>query len=317
MRGQAVSQQQWKTEGGLSEPGRDGALVFLQSPGTASQFLSQVLHQHQALVKLCSLKRNILLGLRTPVYKSLEEAGAMSDHPGFIRWEKLTLVLEPARSTGGLKDFSSYIRNVNCRGLTGNCTWDPWFYTFGEEIVQVEARAPWEEASTQRLQVRIRNHTAMQWHQFTADLFSSILIPGTNAWHKSVVVLPSAAALGAAHSLLPSPFATDRAGQFGLSHPIPKSCREYFLRRKFELLFMWSDALWKPVTSSHFLPQHRLIWSEQAGFNQVLDEPEQRLPYIKTNLDGSPGGRKYLLLGKVLQHVNFQFPQFLRIFQNS
>lgn len=72
---------------------RQGTLVFLQPPGTASQFLSVVLHQHQALVKPCSLKRNILLGLRTPVYKSLEEAGAVSDHPGFIRLEKLTPVL--------------------------------------------------------------------------------------------------------------------------------------------------------------------------------------------------------------------------------
>lgn len=43
-----------KDRGRYNEAGRDEALVFLQSPGAVWQCLSEVLHQHQSLMKLHS-----------------------------------------------------------------------------------------------------------------------------------------------------------------------------------------------------------------------------------------------------------------------
>lgn len=116
MRVQAASQGQRKTEDGISERGRDETLILLQSLGAVSQCLNKVQHQHQGLVKLHSLQRN-LRDLRAPVYKLLAGAGAeaVSDHLGFIShvWEKGILLLEPVGSTGCSKDLPTYIRNVN------------------------------------------------------------------------------------------------------------------------------------------------------------------------------------------------------------
>lgn len=62
----------------------DETLVLLQSPEAVSQHLTKVLHQHQGLVKLHNLHRNLILGLRAPVYKPSVGAGAVSDHLVFI-----------------------------------------------------------------------------------------------------------------------------------------------------------------------------------------------------------------------------------------
>jgi len=119
-RAQAASQGQRKMEGGISEQGRDEALVLLQSLGAMSQCLTKVLHPRQGLVKLHSLQRNLLLDIRAPAYKLL--AGAASDHLGFIShvWGKGMLLLEHVGPTGYLKDLPAYIRNVNCWFLVNN-----------------------------------------------------------------------------------------------------------------------------------------------------------------------------------------------------
>ena len=123
MRVRAASEGQRKTEDGISEQGRDETLVLLQSPGAVSQHLTEVLHQHQGLVKLHNLQRNLVLHLRAPAYKPLVGAGAVSDHLGFISnvWEKGILLLEHVGSTGCLKDLPAYIRNVNWWHLVSNC----------------------------------------------------------------------------------------------------------------------------------------------------------------------------------------------------
>lgn len=101
-------------------------------------------------------------------------------------------------------------------------------------------------------------------------------MPGTNL---SCGFYPQSPAHGAAHSLLACPFCHRQgwavcAGAI-LSHGAFSA--QPLLGTNFELELMWSDALWKPVTSSQLYPQHRLIWSEQAGFSQALGEPEQSL----------------------------------------
>lgn len=120
---QAAPRGQRKTEVGIAEQGRNETLVLLQSRGAASQCLTEVLHPHQGLVKMHNLQRNLLLGLRTPAYKQLVEAGVVSDHLGFVSdvWEKGILLLEHVGSTGCLRVLPAYIRNVNCWRLISNC----------------------------------------------------------------------------------------------------------------------------------------------------------------------------------------------------
>ena len=102
---------------------KGGTLVLLPSPGAVSQRLSEVLHQHQGLVKLHNLQRNLLLDLRAPAYKPLVGAGAVSYHLGFINvvLENGILLLEHVGSTGCIKDLPAYLRNVNCWLLISNC----------------------------------------------------------------------------------------------------------------------------------------------------------------------------------------------------
>lgn len=120
-RAQAASQGQRKTEDVVSEEGRDETSVLLRSLGAVSQCLTEVLHQHQGLVKLPGLQRN-LLDLRAAAYKPLAGAGAVSDRLGFgggVR-EQGILLLGHVGSTGCSKDIPAYIRNVNCRCLVSN-----------------------------------------------------------------------------------------------------------------------------------------------------------------------------------------------------
>lgn len=180
---------------------------------------------------------------------------------------------------------------------------------------------------TQRLprmgsQVKSRSHP----HSHATGLsysWSSLLHP--YARHRCLTSLwcgfyLQSAAHGAAHSLLPFPFCHRQRWAVCVGATLPLELHGAFPAQPFEV---WTAAHVEgcPVETCHIQPVSTPNTADLKSMRWFQSGPwwarTKSMPYIKTKLDGSPRGRKYLLLGKVLQHVNFQFPVFLHIFQNS
>lgn len=126
--------------------------------------------------------------------------------------------------------------------------------------------------------------------------------------------LQSAAHDAASRVCSPLPCAPDRAGQAVLEPSHPWELHGAFpaqalWSRKFELPFMWSDALWKPLTSSQFLPptQAHLEWASWFQSSPWWARTKS-MPYVKTKTRWFPRGQKIFVTWKSIATCQFPIP---------